>query len=253
MENNIQNVMRNIFYNESNADRTATEIEVISDLIYEYTHNIREYNTNVRSIINLIENHQTRINQPPVAVPRTRRSRNETTSRVDPLRNNLFMSFFSAIPINQDTGSITESNPLTREEIARSTLTYGFIPSEQNPDASGNVCPISLEYFQEGDVICEIRGCRHKFKRPLLMNWFRRNSRCPVCRYELRDYVDNGPTEIGDDTIPLDETASANATLQTPEQQLSDAISNIMNSFLQNPNVDVSGNLLYEFQFPLNR
>jgi len=272
-ENNIRNVMRNIFYNEtnheSNANRTTTDIEVISDLIYEYTHNIRDYNTNIRSIISLIENHQTRINQPspaPVVAPRPRRSRNDTTTRTDPLRNNLFMSFFSAIPINQDVGLTTEPNPLTREEIARSTITYGFILSERNPDASGNVCPISLEHFQEGDVICEIRGCRHKFKRPLLMNWLRRNSRCPVCRYELRSYVDAAsnedvPTEPGDDSNPFDETANANAntntntnvSFQTPERQISDAFSNIMNAFLQNPNLDASGNLLYEFQFPLNR
>jgi hypothetical protein len=69
------------------------------------------------------------------------------------------------------------------------------------------------------------------------------------------------PTEPGDDSNPFDETANANAntntntnvSFQTPERQISDAFSNIMNAFLQNPNLDASGNLLYEFQFPLNR
>jgi hypothetical protein len=166
------------------------------------------------------------------------------------------MSFFSAIPINQEAGFNAPVNtPLTREEIARSTFTYGFIPENENADTSGNVCPISLEQFQEGDVICEIRGCRHKFKRPLLMNWFRQNSRCPVCRYELRNYVDTSSavpqttnrttTEPGDDT-PIVASVSQ-------DQQLSDAIANIMQSFLQNPNstLDSSGNLLYEFQYPM--
>ena len=166
------------------------------------------------------------------------------------------MSFFSAIPINQEAGlNSPVNNPLTREEIARSTFTYGFIPENEPLDNSGNVCPISLEPFQEGDVICEIRGCRHKFKRPLLMNWFRQNSRCPVCRYELRNYTETSSavpqttnrtatTEPGDDT-PV--------SASTQEQQLTDAIANIMQSFLQSPNatVDSSGNLLYEFQYPL--
>ena len=46
-------------------------------------------------------------------------------------------------------------------------------------------CPISMEDFQVGDVLCEIIGCRHVFKRPALMRWFRRSSQCPVCRYDL--------------------------------------------------------------------
>ena len=62
------NVMRNAFYNDTNNEhnarnRTLTDVEVISDLIYEYTHNIRDYNANIRSIIGLIENHQSRRNQ----------------------------------------------------------------------------------------------------------------------------------------------------------------------------------------------
>jgi len=280
LENNIRNILRNAFNNDrgfegsiprntATADRSTNpigEIELISDLIYEYTHNIRDYNANMRLIIGLIENRQTRMNQPPptpaTAAPRRTRSNS--------LRNNnLFMSFVSAIPMNQN---VPELPPLTRQEIARSTITYGYV--ENGGDATNNLCPISLEPFQEGDVVCEIRGCRHKFKRPPLMNWFRRNSRCPVCRFELRNYsepathpivaesADHGetsnntesatfgesPTDPGDD-----ETPAVEADLNT-NQEISNAFTSMIQTLLQNQTInssDMSGNLLYEFQFPL--
>ena len=54
-----------------------------------------------------------------------------------------------------------------------------------------NRCPISLDNFQTGDVLCSINGCGHKFKRTAIMEWFRRNSNCPVCRYSLRTQVND--------------------------------------------------------------
>jgi hypothetical protein len=254
-ENNIRNIFRNTFHNDiprntAAPDRSTPigEIELISDLIYEYTHNMRDYNANIRAIVGLIENRQTRMNQPPPAPAAPRRNRSNSLRN-----NNLFMSFVSAIPMNQN---VAELPPLTRQEIARSTITYGYI--ENGDDPAGNTCPISLEPFQEGDVICEIRGCRHKFKRPPLMNWFRRNSRCPVCRFELRNYSEPAVqptaqgesttlgTEPGNDELPAVEADS--------NQEISNAFTDMIQTLLQNQNVgtiDGSGNLLYEFQFPL--
>jgi hypothetical protein len=289
LENNIRNILRNAFNNDRGfegsiprntaaADRSTNpigEIELISDLIYEYTHNMRDYNANIRLIIGLIENRQIRMNQPPptpaTAAPRRTRSNS--------LRNNnLFMSFVSSIPMNQN---VPELPPLTRQEIARSTITYGY--AENGGDATSNLCPISLEPFQEGDVVCEIRGCRHKFKRPPLMNWFRRNSRCPVCRFELRNYsepvdhhpivaesTDHGETSNGTESANTfgesantfgesptdpgdDETPAVEADLNT-NQEISNAFTSMIQTLLQNQNIntsDMSGNLLYEFQFPL--
>jgi hypothetical protein len=45
-----------------------------------------------------------------------------------------------------------------------------------------------MDTFLPGDVLCEIRGCGHTFRRPPLMNWLRRSSQCPVCRYHIRTY-----------------------------------------------------------------
>lgn len=47
-------------------------------------------------------------------------------------------------------------------------------------------CPISLEDFQVGEELCEIKHCHHVFKWSSLQNWFSRNSHCPVCRHDIR-------------------------------------------------------------------
>jgi len=57
----------------------------------------------------------------------------------------------------------------------------------EHPDPNVR-CPISLEEFGRNDNILRIRHCKHIFKEESLLNWFRRNVRCPVCRYDIRDY-----------------------------------------------------------------
>ena len=95
--------------------------------------------------------------------------------------------------IQQPQTTDTSSTPLTRTAIAQATRTYGYTEEMSTRDASGNLCPISLEPYQIGDVVCEIIGCNHIFRRPALMNWLRRSSLCPVCRYNLHNYVPTAP------------------------------------------------------------
>jgi len=49
-------------------------------------------------------------------------------------------------------------------------------------------CPISLERFNDNDRVTIIRYCGHIFNGNELNNWFRTNCRCPVCRYDIRNY-----------------------------------------------------------------
>jgi hypothetical protein len=169
-----------------------------------YNDNIRDYNENIREIINRISNVQTP---------------NRTTPPTFDISMN--MSFWE-FPLNPPVRGIS------REQIANNTTTYGYTNEmrESEVDASENICPISLEPFQVGDVICEIRGCGHKFKRPNLMNWFRRNPRCPVCRYD-----------VNADAIPVAEIPNENADLQA-------SLSDMLQSLITN-SLDASGNPLY--------
>ena len=230
------------------------EYELISDLIYQYSHNIREYNvnireynTNVRDIIYILENYQ--------------QSRRVQRNRATNFRGMYYQ--------RQWAPRATSPSVLTREEIASATLTYGFTEEMILRDANGeitNVCPISLEALQIGDVVCEIRGCGHRFKRPNLMTWLNRNSSCPVCRYNLRTPLPTPsvqPPENDDDDDDDDEeegnindpsgNISGNGELS---QQIQNSLTEIIQNLVQNSDInsfisDSSSNLLYEFQFPI--
>lgn len=52
-------------------------------------------------------------------------------------------------------------------------------------------CPISLENFSDYDNVTVIRHCGHIFNRQELITWFRSNCRCPICRYDIRNYNSN--------------------------------------------------------------
>ena len=57
-------------------------------------------------------------------------------------------------------------------------------------------CPISLETFNDTDIVSVIRFCGHIFKQDQLNTWFRTNCRCPVCRYDIRNY--NSPSNASE-------------------------------------------------------
>ena len=56
----------------------------------------------------------------------------------------------------------------------------------QNPVT--DVCPISLNRFQESDMVTQIHHCSHIFGRDDASAWFARSPFCPVCRYDIRSY-----------------------------------------------------------------
>jgi hypothetical protein len=62
-------------------------------------------------------------------------------------------------------------------------------------------CPISMEDFNDSDMVTVIRPCGHIFQTEHILNWFRSNCRCPVCRYDIRDYNSNASTEFFNSNI----------------------------------------------------
>jgi hypothetical protein len=74
----------------------------------------------------------------------------------------------------------------TRDQINNGTrrVLYSNI---ENPLNSS--CPITLENFDDADNVTQILGCGHIFNHESLNSWFRNHVRCPVCRYDIRNYV----------------------------------------------------------------
>jgi hypothetical protein len=72
---------------------------------------------------------------------------------------------------------------------------------------SDNNCPITLDEFSEGEMVCRIKHCGHIFKIQPLQNWFSRNSHCPVCRYDIRTWAITNAT-----VAAMNPTNAANTT-----------------------------------------
>jgi hypothetical protein len=166
--------------------------ETIIDTIYDYNTVMYEYNRNMRHLIGIMaENSVHMEDRAPAHAPSSTPAPQHQDRVNAPNANeiNAVLTYY-LYPFTNATQNQEQS--LTRDEISRVTQTYGYTEEmtaptdDTNESSSRNTCPISMEDFQVGDVICEIVGCGHRFKRPSLMNWLRRSSHCPVCRYDLR-------------------------------------------------------------------
>jgi hypothetical protein len=71
----------------------------------------------------------------------------------------------------------------TQVEAATRVVRYGDIARPPNTS-----CPISLDAFGENQLVTVIRHCGHIFNTEQIGAWFRSNCRCPVCRYDIRNY-----------------------------------------------------------------
>jgi len=139
-------------------------------------------------------------------------------------------------------------------DIATRRARYGDISSPINRD-----CPITLETFEDDDIVTMIRHCGHIFQHEGLTRWFRSNCRCPVCRYDIRSYetnvinneLDNRTIERNlqnENSLPAHSIGGTEAVtdeiiLETITTELSSA-DTVLRDFLN----DLSGNnLLSEF------
>ena len=251
-----------VHYNQSVQEYTTGMREymgsnyVSSTVVSQYNQNIHGFNTNMRELIRSLQTSQTttsrslqqirsnRASNPPRAAraptarsPSVQHPRAEgappmpaATSPIlasTTVADNMWLFTYLLQPTDQNT------SPLTAEEISSATRTYGYT-AELSVDLSGNQCPISLDHFQVGDVICKINGCGHAFKRRALMQWFRRSSSCPVCRYNVRQPVNN--------TDPVNQPET------TGETDLSQSLNQLMRTWLEGA---LNANM-YQFDISMN-
>lgn len=130
----------------------------------------------------------------------------------------------------------------TTQQLNRATETIVF-----NRDGFYNntTCPITLEPFTNGEQVCRIKHCSHIFKRDAIINWFSRNVRCPVCRYDIRDYrvdaaIIEEPDNEDDDEI-VEDIEHVSAGEQREENRLSDLFTSAVRELLQEQIVEERG------------
>jgi len=83
----------------------------------------------------------------------------------------------------------------TQDDIARACLRGPY----QSIETNYNMCPIDLHTFAADDEILRIRHCGHIFRSVNLEAWFTHSPRCPVCRYDIRNYIDPQESENAED------------------------------------------------------
>ena len=181
-----------------------TFITEYNQIIRTHTDMMSEYNRNVRNILSIIQrNGEYGPTPTPAPTPTTRSS-----SRSD---------IAALIYLLSQSGVDDVRVGLTQSQIANSTDNVIYT-SEAFPEITQ--CPISLDEFEDGEVVCQIRHCRHIFRRRNIMRWFETHSCCPVCRHDL----ENSSSESAPSSIW---------------------------SSLFNRSSDVSGNDVYTVEFPL--
>jgi hypothetical protein len=77
----------------------------------------------------------------------------------------------------------TTSRGATSEEIENSSRLVRY---NQIISPITDTCPISLERFQDNDMVRQINYCGHIFTETSFNQWFQTHVNCPVCRHDIR-------------------------------------------------------------------
>ena len=135
------------------------------------------------------------INVPQMQRPnsqRTSRSFNIPSRQPEERLANMLVSMMMMPSLTGEANGLTDEflTPIvvrpTQQQIERATevIRYGDITNPPN-----STCPITLNHFQDNVNVTRIMYCGHIFSENSLDNWFRENVRCPMCRYDIRNYT----------------------------------------------------------------
>ena len=114
-----------------------------------------------------------------------------------------------------------EVRPTTLQiEIATINIFYRTITRPLNAS-----CPISLEPFAENEIVTMIRFCNHIFKPGQINTWFEHNCRCPVCRYDIRNYVSGISNYESDHSSDEEESLPRDTPFSAPSAEASNDVS----------------------------
>jgi hypothetical protein len=119
---------------------------------------------------------------------------------------------------------------------------------------SNETCPISLERFEPNDLVTQIIHCGHIFCQTELQEWFQDNVRCPVCRYDIRDYTNTNETDTNETNTNEPNTNETNTNTNTMNtntntMNTNTSIPNISNmTFVRNPTTNQTEQIMFDFE-----
>lgn len=171
------------FHSNTFGRATNEQLLLVNILNTMYNDNLRQMN-HFNTMMNRLIEDNSQIRQVLVQILGGQPQRTATTTTATRSRRvNLNDDAFTQL-INSFMEPIEVFPTPLQIEVATRRATYRDIVRPLNAQ-----CPISMEEFQDDDVVTMIRHCGHIFHSESLTNWFLSSCRCPVCRYDIRDYV----------------------------------------------------------------
>lgn len=111
------------------------------------------------------------------------------------------------------------------EQIETATTSMRF---QDISDPINATCPITMETFSPEQIIVKINHCGHIFNQSHIHGWFRSNVRCPVCRYDIRDYETENSSSTEENTNTTN--IASNSINFTPLSSISETRENEENA-----------------------
>jgi hypothetical protein len=96
------------------------------------------------------------------------------------------------------------------------------------------ICPITLERFNMNDIVRQIHHCGHIFSNTAFNEWFCSNIRCPVCRYDIRDYNPNNNGRNASSMSNGDVSNNEISIVNADSDIMIDASNNVSNNDVSN-------------------
>tara|TARA_B000000557_G_C20771697_1_gene442130 strand:+ start:469 stop:1305 length:837 start_codon:yes stop_codon:yes gene_type:complete len=167
-----------------------------------------------------------------------------STPTTSPFRNPIIQRSPNILTANTNTNTnpfenfIGNLTPITvsptTSQIHRAC---NVIPYREIENPINDSCPITHEVFRPDEFVFQIRHCRHIFKERSIRRWFEGSVRCPVCRYDIRDYGNNTPIE----NPPQPESLNEPEPLLQPEPIQPEF--SIQTTLIQETTEDLSNNI----------
>ena len=131
-----------------------------------------------------------------------------TFTFTSPAQNLLNNSLYDRIP----------NNPLSTADFLRETThdTWINIRTLVNLPITSR-CVITQEQFNDNDIVSRIYRCGHVFNHNALLRWFQRDTRCPICRYNLTNSTRRNPTRTNSTRANSTQTNSTRPDSTRPD------------------------------------
>jgi len=240
--NNIRTANNSQSHNTRNPNLDRELLFITRDLMRNYSQSMQSYHANITSIVHLL----TTLHQPypPATVPPT--APISPTVPID--YNRILYYYFTRNPTRQPNANGFYNNVIVRptnDQIQVATTNYLYSIDSVTGSSNTN-CPITMDEFQNGEEVCRILHCGHTFRQEAISQWFETNVRCPVCRYDIRDYNINHQrqTDINHSAPVVTNERYANF-----RNRMENNILEIINEYYTE--ADLSNNQVYTFEFPL--